>query len=591
MKKKLRLLTILCIYILFFLGMILYTGSLWYAKNYANVPFSQVLYHILSPIEGSDTGFLNGIAQDCFPIPITILITVIFIHLIYTKQFKKEIPKKTFLSSFLVSICIFSFGLVSLLSNMKMDEYIENTSSTQTNIYETSYVDPATISYQFPKEKRNLIYIFMESMEVTFESKKTGGIVEDDRIPEMTKLQEENDSFNGGNPLYNGYVVPSLSGWTVAGIVGQTCATPINIDWSLKNNITDGDFLSNAVSIGDILDQNGYFQEFMCGSEIAFGGRENYLNQHGKYTIFDYNIAKEKGKISENYGVWWGFEDAKLYEFAKSELNEISKNDKPFNLTLLTADTHFPNGYMCSQCENKFDEQYSNVMACASKQVDAFVKWCQEQDWYENTTIVIAGDHTTMDSNWFEGKDTKDYERKAFYTIINSPIQVQNKEGRKACTYDLFPTTLAALNVKFDSDRLGFGTNLYGSQTTILEEMDFDTFNQEIQKNSDYYTNYLFGGRDIKKDLEGTNMAAWSMHDESNEEDTSEDMLPQFYTEPIYYQTWQPVQEPVYIPPQPETPVETPVEVPIETPEIIQEPIVEPSAPIVEIPIETPETE
>ena len=58
-------------------------------------------------------------------------------------------------------------------------------------------------------------------------------------------------------------------------------------------------------------------------------------------------------------------------------------------------------------------------MACSSKQVDEFVKWIQQQDFYENTTIVISGDHPTMDSDFCEDVD-EDYTRKVYTTYINA---------------------------------------------------------------------------------------------------------------------------------------------------------------------------
>ena len=45
-----------------------------------------------------------------------------------------------------------------------------------------------------------------------------------------------------------------------------------------------------------------------------------------------------------------------LYERAKKESEKnYLKKIKPFNLTMLTVDTHFPNGYICDLCENKYD--------------------------------------------------------------------------------------------------------------------------------------------------------------------------------------------------------------------------------------------
>ena len=37
---------------------------------------------------------------------------------------------------------------------------------------------------------------------------------------------------------------------------------------------------------------------------------------------------------------------------------------------MLTADTHFPDGYLCKDCENKWDEQYKDVISCSSKKVE-----------------------------------------------------------------------------------------------------------------------------------------------------------------------------------------------------------------------------
>ena len=81
------------------------------------------------------------------------------------------------------------------------------------------------------------------------------------------------------------------------------------------------------------------------GSDAAFGGRKNYFTSHGDYEIDDYYWAISEGLIPEGYYQWWGYEDAKLFEYAKDKLTEISKNDEPFNFSMLTVATHFEDGY------------------------------------------------------------------------------------------------------------------------------------------------------------------------------------------------------------------------------------------------------
>ena len=103
------------------------------------------------------------------------------------------------------------------------------------------------------------------------------------------------------------------------------------------------------------------------GSEASFGGRDKLLTQHGNFNIEDYNYAKKHGKISEDYKVWWGYEDKKLFQFAREEASRLAASDKPFNLQLLTADTHFTDGYLDETCAKTFSNQYDNVHACSSK--------------------------------------------------------------------------------------------------------------------------------------------------------------------------------------------------------------------------------
>ena len=86
--------------------------------------------------------------------------------------------------------------------------------------------------------------------------------------------------------------------------------------------------------------------------------------------------AMDEGRIDKDYYVWWGFEDMKLYEYAKEELLEIAGKGEPFNFSMLTADTHHVAGYRCELCPEDYEDQYANVWACASRQLNDFVERC-----------------------------------------------------------------------------------------------------------------------------------------------------------------------------------------------------------------------
>jgi phosphoglycerol transferase len=221
--------------------------------------------------------------------------------------------------------------------------------------------------------------------------------------------------------------------------------------------------------LGDILKDEGYNQAFMCGSPVAFGSREVYLRSHGCDDFLDYDFAASNGLIPKGYKVWWGFEDRRLFEFAKTKVRDMASSYKPFALTILTADTHFEDGYVCELCGKEYDTQYSNVIACSSKQVSEFVTWLKQQDFYDDTTIILSGDHITMDADYCNNVDPS-YERKTYTNIINPAVKPVNDRHREYTTFDLFPTTLAAMGATINGNRLGLGTNLFSERETLTEE-------------------------------------------------------------------------------------------------------------------------
>lgn len=48
---------------------------------------------------------------------------------------------------------------------------------------------------------------------------------------------------------------------------------------------TQDEFMPNVVMIGDILEDAGYNQMFLIGSNATFGGRRLMYSEHGNFTI------------------------------------------------------------------------------------------------------------------------------------------------------------------------------------------------------------------------------------------------------------------------------------------------------------------
>lgn len=94
----------------------------------------------------------------------------------------------------------------------------------------------------------------------------------------------------------------------------------------------------------------------MFGADASFGGLDYFFEEHGDYNIMDYKRAKQDNFIPQDYSVWWGYEDDKLYEYAKMELTRLAGEDKPFYFVMETADTHFPDGYLSPNAKTPFDK-------------------------------------------------------------------------------------------------------------------------------------------------------------------------------------------------------------------------------------------
>lgn len=483
------------------LGSLLVSSSFWAVRSFGNMTFDQMVYTMSQPLGDSDPGqvinffvnpFLNGMG-------LTLSITSIFILFsLYHLSFEKQ--KKSFLiPSIIVSSLFLLIGSASISIREIGYADIKAYYFEDTELYERYYVDPKKVTLTFPEKKRNLVYIYLESMETSYASKEAGGIKEHNLIPNLTNLAlNEGIQFSHQAGLGGYYQVPGAN-QTASAMVAHTSGLPLrasggNLDANFYGQ--DGsEFFPGAYSLGEILEKENYNQMLFIGSSQHFAGRGKYFSQHGNYDIRDVYWAREQGLIPEDYWEWWGYEDRKLFEFAKESLSELAAKEEPFNFTMLTTDTHFEDGYVTEETPDVFGDQYSNAIYDNDRQVMAFLNWMKQQPFYENTTVVLVGDHLTMDSDFFD-EDDPEYQRTVYNVFLNTDRQAVNQTNRQATGLDLFPTTLAALGVSIQGERLGLGTNLFSKAETLAERLGVSNFYTELTKRSDFYTEHLMRGTD-----------------------------------------------------------------------------------------------
>lgn len=444
-----------------------------------NLTMDELVFHLTAPLEGTNEEMVRQFLDMCVAPAILVLILVVLLFIVSRRQKRYYAIMGI---GIVIPLLMSGYSVYRAWNQLDAGDYVKN-QGTYSTFIDDYYVNPEDVEFTFPQQKRNLIYIFLESMETTFADQKNGGAFQKNVIPELTKLAQEYEDFSGESAELNGgYSMPGTT-WTVGAMFAHTSGLPLNI--SISNNYMDTQesFFSGIITLGDILEAEGYSQTLLIGSEAQFGGRELYFTDHGRFDIEDYAYAVEEEMLPEGYRVWWGYEDQKLFRFARGKLKELADQEEPFNLTMLTVDTHFEDGYLCEKCPDLYKDNYANVMACSSRQVNDFIEWVKKQDFYEDTTIVLVGDHPTMDSDFCEDVDSG-YTRRVYTSFINSAVDAQNAMYRNYTTFDMFPTTLAAMGVEIEGDRLGLGTNLFSAAQTLTERVGIETEKKELEKKS-----------------------------------------------------------------------------------------------------------
>ena len=113
-------------------------------------------------------------------------------------------------------------------------------------------------------------------------------------------------------------------------------------------------------------------------------------------------FSAEMGVFDQNsQGTIWGVQDYDLFRFAKVKYMELVNAEKPFNLTLLTIDTHFPKGMPDKRLVGKVNKQinpesHEFSVATLDYLLKDFIDFIYEQPNSDNTVIVLLGDHLLL---------------------------------------------------------------------------------------------------------------------------------------------------------------------------------------------------
>lgn len=362
------------------------------------------------------------------------------------------------------------------IKKLKISEFLADNVGEKPydNFYEQYYQKPNLDSIALGHKPRNLLVIYMESMEATFRNSDHSHYTTEARavfptnalIPNLDRLATQNLSFDN-------LVATRGAGWTIAGLISYNCAFPQT--WlPYKAGFNDSVaryFLHSATCMGDVLDTLGYEQVIFRGADGNYAGSRGFFSSHA-IEMRDLRVLESWAQQHESWRNDWGVKDSLLFVQVRERLQEHyeqskkNSNTAPFAFYVLTADTHSP-GFVDRQYCQDLEKSYANSLHCSDRIVGDFVEWFLQSPLAKDTTLILLGDHLTMKQNFVEAG----VKRRIYNAFINpaftKPMTSDILQGATLTHFDI--TTLILDSLGIETRSFGLGRNPLYSKTLVQE--------------------------------------------------------------------------------------------------------------------------
>ena len=480
------------IVILLFFAVHFRAGIYWALNTFPLRDANMVMLTLQEPFDDFAYSMIKQYLTTTIPqaLIITAVLTI-FLYALFSNTKKRLI----FIGAY------FAATIALFISDIPISEYIHilknepEKSASYSKFFVENYVNPDSVKITSPEHKRNLILIYIESMETTFSDKEHGGNQDTNLIPEITQLAQQNINFGRNKKIIGGGVDSYGSGATFAAMLTRSLGIPYVINYQ-KTPI-----LHHYKSIYKILNENGYRQIFFQGNPGCYKEFRNFVTDHKMDEIYGPDDLIERMNLGvEDYMVKQGgknVQDKESFKFATQILDTLSE---PFSLTFFTIDTHSPHGLYDPDCikakdENNEDERLKATARCVSRELNKFLDSLKSKPFYQNTSIVIFGDHLFMGTRL-----VKDFPNRKWIDIfINSSKKPSSEENRDFSDIDMFPTILSSMNFDIERNRLGFGTDLFSDKKTLVESIGLNNLNVKLGKMSSHLVHESYMLRKISE--------------------------------------------------------------------------------------------
>lgn len=361
-----------------------------------------------------------------------------------------------------------SFSLVSYVSQYFGPDYFSG-----------SYVDPREVVRPPAKgHPKNLVLIYVESLENTYSDPALFGR---DLLARLHALKAR------GAVSFEDYQQMPGAHFTIAGIVSSQCGMPLKSLAMFSGN-EQGEqvarFLPRATCLGDILAHQGYSNTFLNGSSLEFAGVGKFLADHHYKKVVGREEWVGLGEKQETMSGWGLFDDD-LFRHARGELTMLMKAGRPFNLTLLTIDTHHPYGQLSTRCRRDGYSDFEGIVECTANQVAEFIEYIEKNGWLDKVAVVVQGDHLAMGNTSYD-KLISNPHRTVFNLLMTGKRKL-SKNTEQVTHFDMLPTILDLMGFKVEGERAGLGYTALGPATVPRPADRLATMNAQLMNYSQAY--------------------------------------------------------------------------------------------------------
>ena len=161
--------------LIIFVLMLVYESVKWGLNKWGNLSIEEMIYTLKAPLKGTGQNMVGEYLQKAL-LPAVLISLGLIIVCALVRRFKKKYITFPFLC-LVLAFAVFLGGIKGgyyFWNKLDVGAYMYNQMHPSTFI-EKNYVNPAKTKLTFPQKKRNVIYLFLESMEQTYMDSSVGG--------------------------------------------------------------------------------------------------------------------------------------------------------------------------------------------------------------------------------------------------------------------------------------------------------------------------------------------------------------------------------------------------------------------------------